>query len=212
MNPKTIFSLSAVALVLVGCATMASDQDISALTQQVMQSSFSDKGIAKVERLTQDPMQKACSSDQPPADAVAQQIQEQALATVKPPADGRYIGNWQAGEKLAQDGKGMTWADGADVSKNGGSCYNCHQLSKTEVSFGTIGPSLYNYGKIRGVTDPNSDVSAGVVQYTWAKLWNSKSYAACSLMPRFGHNGLLNENQLRDLMALLLDPKSPINN
>ena len=62
------------------------------------------------------------------------------------------------------------------------------------------------------MTDPNSDVSAGVVQYTWAKLWNSKSYAACSLMPRFGHNGLLNENQLRDLMALLLDPKSPINN
>ena len=30
-------------------------------------------------------------------------------------------------------------------------------------------------------------------------------------MPRFGHAGLLGEDQLRNLMALLLDPKSPVN-
>ena len=30
-------------------------------------------------------------------------------------------------------------------------------------------------------------------------------------MPRFGHAGLLDEDQIRDLMALLLDPKSPVN-
>jgi sulfur-oxidizing protein SoxX len=30
-------------------------------------------------------------------------------------------------------------------------------------------------------------------------------------MPRFGHMKLLNEDQLRDMMALLLDPKSPVN-
>jgi sulfur-oxidizing protein SoxX len=30
-------------------------------------------------------------------------------------------------------------------------------------------------------------------------------------MPRFGHSGILNEAQLRDVMALLLDPKSPVN-
>jgi sulfur-oxidizing protein SoxX len=30
-------------------------------------------------------------------------------------------------------------------------------------------------------------------------------------MPRFGHNGILTEAQLQHLMALLLDPKSPIN-
>jgi sulfur-oxidizing protein SoxX len=30
-------------------------------------------------------------------------------------------------------------------------------------------------------------------------------------MPRFGHAGLMNETQLRHLMALLLDPKSPVN-
>ena len=33
----------------------------------------------------------------------------------------------------------------------------------------------------------------------------------CSNMPRFGHLKLLNEDQLRDIMALLLDPNSPVN-
>ena len=59
--------------------------------------------------------------------------------------------------------------------------------------------------------DPSSEVSAGVVQYAWAKLWNSRAYVACSNMPRFGHAGLLTEQQIRDLMALLLDPRSPVN-
>ena len=30
-------------------------------------------------------------------------------------------------------------------------------------------------------------------------------------MPRFGHEKLLSEKQMQDLMALLLDPKSPVN-
>jgi sulfur-oxidizing protein SoxX len=30
-------------------------------------------------------------------------------------------------------------------------------------------------------------------------------------MPRFGHQGILTEAQMKDLMALLLDPDSPIN-
>jgi sulfur-oxidizing protein SoxX len=49
------------------------------------------------------------------------------------------------------------------------------------------------------------------VHYTWVKLWNSKAYAACSNMPRFGHQKLLNEQQMRHIMSLLLDPRSPVN-
>ena len=59
--------------------------------------------------------------------------------------------------------------------------------------------------------DAADAASSPIVQYTWGKLWNSKAYAACSNMPRFGHKGLLDEDQLRHLMALLLDPKSPVN-
>jgi sulfur-oxidizing protein SoxX len=30
-------------------------------------------------------------------------------------------------------------------------------------------------------------------------------------MPRAGHKGIITEAQVKDLMALLLDPKSPVN-
>jgi L-cysteine S-thiosulfotransferase len=50
-----------------------------------------------------------------------------------------------------------------------------------------------------------------IIEYTWAKLYNSKSYNACSNMPRFGHMGLLSDAQLAHVMSLLLDPQSPVN-
>ena len=198
------------AVVLAGCASGPSPAELDKFAADVIRSSFREQGIAKLDRLQQDLGQSACSSDQPPPDAVVKQIEAQALASVKAPSDGRYLGDWKAGETLAQSGRGATWSD-APGSPNGGNCYNCHQISKAELSYGTIGPSLYQYGKLRGVTDPASAAAQPIVQYTWAKLWNSKAFSACSGMPRFGHAGLLTEGQLRDLMALLLDPKSPVN-
>ena len=47
--------------------------------------------------------------------------------------------------------------------------------------------------------------------YTWGKIWNSHAYNACSQMPRFGDAGILTEAQIKDVMALLLDPNSPVN-
>jgi sulfur-oxidizing protein SoxX len=96
-------------------------------------------------------------------------------------------------------------------SANGGNCYNCHQISKAEISYGTIGPSLYNYGKNRGITSMDSPTVQPIFEYTWAKLYNARITNACSQMPRAGHMKLLDETQLRHLMALLLDPKSPVN-
>jgi sulfur-oxidizing protein SoxX len=87
---------------------------------------------------------------------------------------------------------------------NGGNCYACHQISKEEISHGNIGPTLYNYGTLRG----NSEA---IVKYTWAKIWNSHSFNACTSMPRYGDAGILTEDQIRHVMALLLDPQSPVN-
>ena len=200
-------------LVAAGCATRlpASDElDRQALA--MLKASMREQGIAKLDRLDQDLGQKACSSAQAPDEATAKRIETEALATIQWPAGGRYTGDWREGEKLAQNGRGMTWTDpSANPAGNGGSCYNCHQISKQELSFGTIGPNLYNYGKLRGVKDLNDPAAAPIIQYTWGKIWNSKAYAACSNMPRFGHAKLLEESQIRDLMALLLDPKSPVN-
>jgi sulfur-oxidizing protein SoxX len=193
-----------------GCATGPSTIDGDAAAQQMMKSSFQAKGIATLDWLQQDALQRACSGDTPPSAEEAKKLEAAQLATVQWPTDGRYLGDWKAGEKLAQSGKGRTWKDKPGAA-NGGSCYNCHQIGKQEVSFGTIGPSLYHYGKVRGVTNPADPASAAVVKYTWGKLWNSKAYAACSNMPRFGHSGTLTQAQIRDLMALLLDPASPVN-
>ncbi|MEP7299330.1 MAG: sulfur oxidation c-type cytochrome SoxX [Burkholderiales bacterium] len=214
MKIKKLILLAVAAVLLASCASQQPAPDYDALVAKMMTASFRDEGIAKVDRLQQDAANAACSKAQGASlpDDVASTIQQAALKSVRMPADGRFIGDWKEGEKLAQNGRGMTWTDkSAAPSANGGNCYNCHQITKAEISFGTIGPSLYNYGKLRGVTDPAGAASRPIVEYTWTKMWNAKSTNACSGMPRFGHLGLLDETQLKHLMALLLDPKSPVN-
>ncbi|MEO8123005.1 MAG: sulfur oxidation c-type cytochrome SoxX [Burkholderiales bacterium] len=209
---RVILVLAGAAAVVAGCATGPSPAELDADTMQMMNSSFRDQGIAKMSRLEQDEMQKACSSDAAPSAAVEKRIMEQAQASIEWPADGKYFGDWRKGDKLAQSGKGMTWNDkSTDPNANGGSCYNCHQLDAKELSYGTIGPSLLHYGKSRGITDPNAASAAEVVKYTWSRLWNAKATVPCSNMPRFGHEKILDVAQMRDLMSLLLDPQSPVN-
>jgi sulfur-oxidizing protein SoxX len=94
---------------------------------------------------------------------------------------------------------------------NGANCYACHQLTPTEISFGNQGPSLMKYGTLRGVKDVASKDSEAIVKYTWARIWNTHSVNLCSNMPRFGDAGILTTDQVRHVMALLLDPQSPVN-
>ena len=214
-------ALLGAASLLVACASGGVDQtglssaQLDALTQDVVKNSFQDKGIVKVSQaLGEDPTDQACSAadvaGHPLSADRAKEIEALNLKTIQWPADGKYLGDWKEGEKIAQSGRGRTWTDKAGAA-NGGNCYNCHQIDKKEISFGTIGPSLYNYGKQRGVTDPASPQAQEVVKYTWGKIWNSKAYNACSNMPRAGTEGILTESQVRDIVALLLDPKSPVN-
>ncbi|HEX6362421.1 MAG TPA: sulfur oxidation c-type cytochrome SoxX, partial [Albitalea sp.] len=174
------------ASIAAGCATTAASPDYDALASAMVKASFREQGIARLDRLEQDALQEACSHEQPPSEAVVQRLQAEALAGVRWPQDGRYLGDWKEGEKLAQNGRGMTWTDPAG-SPSGGNCYNCHQISRSEIAYGTIGPSLAQYGKRRGITDPAAPAAMPVVQYTWGKIWNAKAYNACSGMPRFGH-------------------------
>jgi sulfur-oxidizing protein SoxX len=188
-----------------GCSTIATSDSVQQATVAALKQSFETKGQASIERLDQDPTQAACTryaQEKLPA-AVARQIEADNLATVRFPADGNYLGNWKEGEKIAQTGVGKQWSD--DPAKPaGGNCYACHQLSKEEIAYGTIGPSLYNFGKLRGTSE-------AIMRVTWTKIFNSNAYSACSNMPRFGHMGILTEAQLKDVMALLLDPASPVN-
>ncbi|PUE33992.1 sulfur oxidation c-type cytochrome SoxX [Limnohabitans sp. Jir72] len=217
MKKKIQFVMTgiAAALLVVGCASAPSVAELNELTHKIVKASFRDEGFVKVDRvLNTDETNRACSEadvvGKPLDEKTAKAIEDMNLKAIKWPSDGKFIGDWKQGEAIAQSGRGLTWTDKAsDV--NGGNCYNCHQISKEEISFGTIGPSLYNYGKIRGVTDPNSPESKPIVEYTWGKIWNSKAYNACSNMPRAGHMGILTEAQVRHVVGLLLDPKSPVN-
>ena len=210
---KTILSVAAL-LSMAGCALLQPGPNYAELVKQMMDGSFRNEGIANTDRLTQDQANAACSEAQGanPPDAVVEAIQQAALKSVRMPSDGKFTGDWREGAKLAQNGRGMTWTDKTALPKdNGGNCLNCHQVTKEELSYGTIGPSLYRYGKDRGVLDPESPEARPIVEYTWTKIYNAKAYNACSGMPRFGHAGLLDEQQMKHLMALLLDPKSPVN-
>lgn len=192
-------------LVLAGCASVSQlETDFSAQTLQLLQADFKPRGPATMERLIQrDEVQTLCSQDTAPDAARAQALEASQLALVKYPANNKFLGDYKRGEAIAQNGRGMQSSDTVD-GVNGGNCYACHQMSKAEISFGNIGPSLYQYGKLRGYDED-------VKRYTWAKLYNAQAYRACSVMPRFGHNGILTESQLQDVMALLLDPASPVN-
>ena len=222
-NTKQVLILSVLAAAFtVACAAGGNSNELSsaeldALTADIVAKDFHDKGIVKVEEaFATDETIIACNAadvaGKPLSDDEARRLEALNMATVKWPSDGRYLGDWELGEKIAQSGRGKTWTDKADTV-NGGNCYNCHQINKEELSFGTIGTSLYNYGKIRGVTDPNADDANTKqwLEYTWAKIWNSKASNACSNMPRAGHKGILSEDDIRHLMALLLDPNSPVN-
>ena len=174
---------------------------------EMLRTGFRNAGTVTVDRLVQDETQAFCSDPAIANSAAgakrAEEIEAVNLASVKWPADGKFLGDWRAGERVAQSGRGLTWTDGANQA-NGGNCYNCHQISPAEISHGTLGPSLHNYGKLKG-----SDEQA--LRDAWAKIYNSKASNACSNMPRAGHMGILKEKDIQDLMALLFAPDSPVN-
>lgn len=182
----------------------ASAQDAPQRAADVIKRDFHPRGIAGMERLGQDAPTLVCTkfNDHPPAE-LAKRLEADQFAKIVFPADGKLIGDWKRGQAIAQSGRGMTWSDPPNI-QNGGSCYNCHQLSAEELSFGTLGPSLFQFGKKRGYTEANQ-------KYVYGKIYNAKAYNLCTNMPRLGPSGTLTEQQIKDLVAYLMDPASPVN-
>jgi L-cysteine S-thiosulfotransferase len=154
-------------------------------------------------RISYDETQAVCSqfrNDLPQAEFDKVKAREQA--TIKFPADGAVLGDWKAGQRFANDGRGGTFTD--RPMTNGANCYACHQMDRFELSYGTLGPSLVNYGKDR-------KYAAEEARAAYAKIYNSMAVMPCSTMPRFGYHGFLTEQQMKDLTAFLFDPESPVN-
>lgn len=191
------------ALLSVSFGAAAAGDDLRAEFTAMMDRSFKTTGIAAKHRMYQLEFQRECSTGKEPSKKVLQAIEAEQLKTIRYPADGKYFGDWKEGEKIALSGRGLTWTDKTPLD-NGGGCYNCHQMSHKEISYGTIGTPLLEYGKLRG----NSE---DVIKYTWGKIYNAKAFNGCSNMPRNGDADILTEQQIKHLMAYLFDPDSPVN-
>jgi sulfur-oxidizing protein SoxX len=203
---RAIPTMAFAVAVAAGCVTPLSESEAPRRAEQTFRESFTQGNrqmAARVEH--QDEAQRLCSRyrNEPPKD-VAEKIEKSQAAGIQYPAAGKLMGDWRQGEKIAQDGYGLRFTDPDTRRPNGGNCYACHQLAPQELSFGTLGPSLYGFGKLRGAGE-------AIQRYTYGKIYNAEAYSACSNMPRFGHNGVLTQEQITHLVALLLDPDSPVN-
>ncbi len=174
------------------------------LVEAIVKGTFKSAPEAWQARVQQDETQKVCSqyrNDLPGAEF--EKVQKREVATIVYPADGSILGDWKNGEKVAQTGVGGQFSDAPDTVA-GGNCYACHQMKKAELSYGTLGPSLLEYGKIR-------KFDAKEAKQAYAKIFNAQSMQPCSNMPRFGVHKFLTEQQMKDVTAYLFDPESPVN-
>lgn len=195
------------ATLLFATAAGADDKPLSgsAKADAAVKAAFASAPPEWKPRLEQDETMAVCSAhENAPPHALFEVIQKRETATVVYPADGNLTGDWTKGEALAQSGYGMRFTDYPARRENGGNCYACHQLTRAEVSYGTLGPSLLGYAKTRG-NGPEE------IRAVYAKIYNSHATAPCSLMPRFGHNKVLTPEQIKHLVSLLMDPASPVN-
>lgn len=157
------------------------------------------------ERLKQDETQRQCTvTHNNPSPGLAAAIVAREKERIVYPKDGVLIGDWKRGEALAQSGYGGRFTDTDTTKPTGGNCYACHQLAPSEISFGTLGPSLAGYGK-------SHSYSATTTRAVYDKIYDSHALHACSLMPRFGAAGLLSIDQVRDIVAYVMAPESPVN-
>ncbi len=199
-----LFAASNLGAAALAIALTAQAGDDRAKALAMMKRDFHARGIAGMDRLDEDGLQALCNrSHNQPAKEIAERMERDQIEAIKYPADGKLMGDWQSGERIAQSGRGMSWSDGG-AGASGGSCYNCHRIGPNETSFGTLGPSLHQFGKTRGS-------SPEIQRYAYGRIYNAKAFNLCSNMPRFGHSGTLTEQQIKDLVALLLDPDSPVN-
>jgi sulfur-oxidizing protein SoxX len=91
-----------------------------------MKASFKANGQAGLDRLDQDETQRVCSAlaNKAPSKDVAERLEKTNLATIKYPADGKLVGDWKNGEKIAQEGRGKQFSDDP-AGAVGANCYAC---------------------------------------------------------------------------------------
>lgn len=94
---------------------------------------------------------------------------------------GPLAGDKVRGEKIALD---VRW----------GNCVACHALPG--VAGGSVGPSLADYPTRQPPVD-----------YTYQRIWDVRVFNPNAHMPIYGTNGVLTEEEIRDVMSFLYQGK-----
>ena len=139
----------------------------------------------------QRPDQALCSihRNRLPADLLPKFIEEQR-ALIQYPKDGRLMGDWRKGGAIFNN-----------IAK--ANSFSSHYGSPVYWG-GNVGPSLEKYGLNRGQSE-------AIQRYTYEVIYNSWAYFPCTVMYRFGVQGLLTPEEIADVVAYLLDPNSDFN-
>ncbi|GLV47726.1 sulfur oxidation c-type cytochrome SoxX [Thermus sp. LT1-2-5] len=181
---KALLSLLAVAFVALGLA----QHYLGGRELELIQTG--GKAYAEV-FLNQRPDQALCSihKNRLPAELLPQFLEEQR-SLIKYPASGKLMGDWKKGGAIFNN-----------LQK--ANCFSCHFGSPVHLG-GDVGPSLEKYGLKRGQSE-------AVQRYTYEVIYNSWAYFPCTVMYRFGAQGLLTPEEIADVVAYLLDPESEFN-
>jgi L-cysteine S-thiosulfotransferase len=157
----------------------------------------------------QDPTQRDCTLyGNAPPDREAVAIMEREWRAIVYPADGEIFGDWQKGAALARD-LGIPDLIPGSQSTVSGQCAACHRLEPANPTVaGSIqlksGPDLAGYGRKRAFAPAEPKL-------LYEQIYSSNAVIACSNMPRFGSHKVLSPEQIRDIVAYLLSPHSPVN-
>jgi sulfur-oxidizing protein SoxX len=180
---------AALALLLLGLLALALAQRYFG-DQELEQIKTAGKAYAEV-FINQRPDQALCSlhKNRLPADLLPKFLEEQR-AQIKYPAGGKLMGDWRKGGAIFNN-----------LQK--ANCFSCHFGSPVHLG-GDVGPSLEKYGLKRGQSE-------AVQRYTYEVIYNSWAYFPCTVMYRFGAQGLLTPEEIADVVAYLLDPESELN-
>jgi sulfur-oxidizing protein SoxX len=182
----------------------AQDRPSQAVIESYIKSTFGKASPEWQARIKPDETLAICNATRNnPSSAQSDEMLKREGSRVVYPADGKFLGDWRKGYQVANNGRGGQFSD-PPGAVSGGNCFACHQLDPKELSYGTLGPSLAAYGKDR-------KYDAESVKDAYTKIYNSMAAIPCSTMPRFGVNKVLTDEQIKDVMAYLFDPESPVN-
>ena len=174
----------------------------------MMKASFKEHGQAKLDRLDQDEVQRICSEchgDTVIPKDVAARLEKAQQAAIKYPADDKYMGDWKAGRAHRADRRRHAVQRRSDASPTGGNCYACHQLSQ--------GGAVLRHHRAEPVQlRQAARLHAGHAEVRLRQGLQLRRRSRRAPTCRASATaGILTEKQIQDVVALLMDPESPVN-